>query len=1320
MKALAEEYLEELAIEVSLQHALTVDRETQLIEDEESARYVRMLDCHKKKSGEYNFIELPQEVHHAASVDQQENFQEDDWSELKAPKVELKTLPLGVRYAFLGLNETYPIIVSSELNETELSTLLNELKKRLNPNLKDVVKKNILKLLDAGVIYPISDSKWVSPVYVVPKKGGVTVVKNDKDELIPTRTITGHKMCIDYRKLNSASRKNHFPLPFIDQMLERLANHSYYCFLDGYSGFFQISIHPNDQEKTTFTCPYGTFAYRRMSFGLCNAPATFQRCMMSIFSDLIEDVVEVFMDDFSVYGSLFSACLSNLCRVLKRCEDTNLVLNWEKYHFMVKEGIVLGHKISGKGIEVYKAKIDVMVGLAPPKTVKDIRSFLGHARFYKRFIKDFSLVARPLTKLLCKEAAFNFDVECLGAFKTLKDKLVSAPIVKPPDWDLPFEIMCDASDYDVGAVLGQKKDKKTHVIYYASRTLDEAQMKYATTEKELLAIVYAFEKFRSYLVGSKVIVYTDHAALRHLLAKKDAKPRLLRWILLLQEFDLEIKDKPGVENGVLSILKVECGIPIDEGFPEEQIMAIRAVVAVCETGKKLEEVKAIEEKCPWYADLVNYLACGREPLGLEGYAKKNFYKDVKRYYWDEPYLYILCRDQLYRRVVAKEETSGQVKISNREIKSILEKIVGTKRKDWSDKLDDALWAYRMAYKTPLGTAPFNLVYGKACHLPVELEYKALWAIKLLNFDIKSAKEKRLLQLNELDEIRLDAFENSRIYKEKTKAFHDKKILKREFSAGDQVLLYNSRLNLFPGKLKSRWSGPFKIKEVRPYGAIVLWNKDGGDFTFNEQRAMIKTTGALPKKFGPPKKGSIDVGDASTSNNKNEQAQAKKKVDKGKDVVIEAEESDHSSSGSKGQIQAKKRKRVATKPTVKAPSATAINNKLRAMELQPSLFVDEEILEKLGILSDVQILLGNMGLWKMMSTCQRGYPVPACQFLSTLEATFHISHDPHETEGHGFITFKVDRKSYKMATQEMSLKISRKKKQPDDDSTQSEDVEQPPPSTVYGSSRYYFEPLTTPLPSGPLRDAHNQIRALQQGQKYQDRTISRLVKSVNYLAGKLKKLTMQTRRSHASTTEASEEEIRDDMQTEATEPVQDHRHSYHGDTTATQSYYEAPRSSVREPRERRNRRQRHPVPSLPSPDTDNESPFVPTSDTDEQLGHPEPRGLGKISGQDGVKLVKRGCALRTKAARRFRSEKVIWHGQTADMQRGLMVSAARAMLKSAAIQRGLVLSAENDQRHDVLRRRTAAMQRGWELSAVIGDDKGRGRWRGSRQGPGTMF
>ena len=184
-----------------------------------------------------------------------------------------------------------------------------------------------MKLLDAGIIYPISDSSWVSPTQVVPKKSGITVVKNDQGELIPTRLTTGWRVCIDFTKLNAVTKKDHFPLPFLYQVLERVAGHDYYCFLDGYSGYFQIAIALEDQEKTTFTCPIGTYAYRRMPFGLCNAPATFQRCMLSIFSDMVERIMEVFMDDLTVYGKTFDDCLLNLKKVLKRCIEKDLVLN---------------------------------------------------------------------------------------------------------------------------------------------------------------------------------------------------------------------------------------------------------------------------------------------------------------------------------------------------------------------------------------------------------------------------------------------------------------------------------------------------------------------------------------------------------------------------------------------------------------------------------------------------------------------------------------------------------------------------------------------------------------------------------------------------------------------------------------------------------------------------------------------------------------------------------------------------------------------------------------------------------------------------------
>ncbi|KAM2976470.1 hypothetical protein FF2_013535 [Malus domestica] len=308
-------------------------------------------------------------------------------------------------------------------------------------------------------------------------------------------------------------------------MLERLAGHSHYCFLDGYYGYNQIAVASEHQEKTTFTCPFGIFAYRRMPFGLCNAPATFQRCMVSIFSDMIEKIIEVFMDDFSVYGDSFDTCLHNLSLVLKCCQETNLVLNWEKCHFMVSHGLVLGHIISENGIEVDKSKVELVSSLPIPTTVRKVRSFLGHAGFYRMFMKDFSMISRPLCHLLQKDVTFDMNGECVVAFNKLKELLSTASVIIPPDWSLPFKLMCDASDYAVGAVLGQRVNKVPHVIYYASRTLNDAQLNYSTTENELLVVVFALEKFRSYLIGIKVIVFSNHAALKYLLTKKKMQNR---------------------------------------------------------------------------------------------------------------------------------------------------------------------------------------------------------------------------------------------------------------------------------------------------------------------------------------------------------------------------------------------------------------------------------------------------------------------------------------------------------------------------------------------------------------------------------------------------------------------------------------------------------------------------------------------------------------------------------------------------------------------------------------------------------------------------
>ncbi|KAK1612021.1 hypothetical protein QYE76_035694 [Lolium multiflorum] len=314
------------------------------------------------------------------------------------PVFDLKPLPDNLKYAHIDDKKIYPVIISSKLSEFEEERLLEILKKhrgaigytlddlkgispsicqhainmeddakpvvepqRLIPKMKDVVRNEVLRLLEAGIIYPIADSRWVSPVHCVPKKGGMTVVPNDNDELIPQRVVVG--------------------------------------------------------------------------------------CMSAIFHGFCESIVEIFMDDFSVYGNSFDSCLRNLDKVLQRCEETNLVLNWEKCHFMVNEGIVLGHKISERGIEVDRAKVEAIEKMPYPRDVKGIRSVLGHAGFYRRFIKDFSKISKPLTNLLQKDVPFVFDDDCKEAFETLKKALTTAPIVEPPDWNLPFEIMCDASDF---------------------------------------------------------------------------------------------------------------------------------------------------------------------------------------------------------------------------------------------------------------------------------------------------------------------------------------------------------------------------------------------------------------------------------------------------------------------------------------------------------------------------------------------------------------------------------------------------------------------------------------------------------------------------------------------------------------------------------------------------------------------------------------------------------------------------------------------------------------------------------------------------------
>nr|GEW82338.1 reverse transcriptase domain-containing protein [Tanacetum cinerariifolium] len=634
------------------------------------------------------------------------------------PVAELKEFPPYLEYAFL--EEDFKSAVQHQ--------------RRVNPKIHDVIKQEVIKLLEAGLIYPISDSPWVSPVHCVPKKGGFTVVENEDNELIPTHLVTGWRVCINYRKLNEATRKDHFPLLFMVQMLERLAGNQYYCFLDGFFGYFQIPIDPKDQEKTTFTCPYGTFAYHHMRFGLCNSPGTFQRCIMAIFHDMIEKTMEEFT--FKVI-------------------DTKGAENMATDHLSRLE--------------------------SPHQNVLD-----------------------P------KEINKSFPLKTLNLVSTRGNQSTS--------WFVDF------ANYHAGnfIVKGMSSQQKSKFFKDVNHYFWDEPHLFKICDDQIIRRCVSGQKAIDILKACHSGPTGGHHGPNY--TAKKVFDSGFYW--------------PTIYRDAQNLVK-NCNICQRQGKISQRDEMPQNSIQVCE----IFDVLGIEFMglCPssrgnkYILVTVDYLSKWVEAKALP----TNDSRVMQKY------------GVTHRLATSYHpKTSGQVEVSNHGLKRILERAVGENRASWSDKLDDALWAFCTAYKTLIVCTPYELVYEKACHLPVELEHKPYWALKHANFNLETDGDHRKVQINELNELSDQAYENSLIYKGKSKRLHDSKIKNRVFNIGDRVLLFNSRLKFFSGKLKSRWSGPFTISQVFPYDTVELSQPDGPNFKVNGHRLKHYFGKDIPKLVVP--------------------------------------------------------------------------------------------------------------------------------------------------------------------------------------------------------------------------------------------------------------------------------------------------------------------------------------------------------------------------------------------------------------------------------------------------------------------------------------
>ena len=487
----------------------------------------------------------------------------------------------------------------------------------MNPNYAKAVKEDLEKLFKAGFIEPVFQATWLSPIVVVPKKNGKL------------------RICIDFRCLNAATKKDPYPLPFTDEVLDTVIGYAAYSFIDCFSCYHQVHIHADDQYKTAFITEWGAYVWVVMPFGLKNAPPTYQRIVNQIFKDYLNDFRKLFLDDFSVYSDV-ATHLPKLCLVFERCRQYGVSLNLDKCIFYVPSGVILGYIIYQAGKFPDPKKIEALVNMPPPKNVKAIQTFNGLAQFNRCFITDYAGIMEPITRLTRKGEAFDWTTECKNAYQYIKTRYQNAPILIGVDWKLEFHIHTDASNIAVGAMLAQNPTGETNQpIAYALRLLNKVEKNYTTTEKEALAMVYAVNKFRHYLLGNRFIFYVDHLALQYLVNKPQVSGRLARWLLLFLEFDFKVIYKPGKIHSVADALSRNEGAE-----PATEIL------------DQTTDAQLFSMQPDWIHPIIDYLQTGTFPPSMTKEACKRLAYRAIPFQLVQGKLYRQGKDSRLRQVIS--------------------------------------------------------------------------------------------------------------------------------------------------------------------------------------------------------------------------------------------------------------------------------------------------------------------------------------------------------------------------------------------------------------------------------------------------------------------------------------------------------------------------------------------------------------------------------------------------------------------------------------------------------------------------------------------